>query len=148
MDYERRQALSIEKIKEGFKCHQRGACKMGQFKECPYRYYSDDIISPRTDPFFREHELESVKRCRDELIADCEEYIELLEERIAIMSEGRRRGKWMYFEGVLTCSECNTAFYDEIMEYCGDNVPRYCPWCGTNMEAQEEKEQLNDNTRN
>lgn len=42
-------------------------------------------------------------------------------------------GKWFHFEGTLTCSECKTEFYDDIMEYCGDDVPKFCPSCGAKM---------------
>lgn len=44
-----------------------------------------------------------------------------------------RNGQWEHYEGMLTCSQCGTQYYDDIMEYCGDDVPRYCPNCGANM---------------
>lgn len=42
-------------------------------------------------------------------------------------------GKWRHYEGTLTCSECGTEYYDEIMELCGDEVPKFCPNCGARM---------------
>ena len=44
-----------------------------------------------------------------------------------------KRGSWRHYEGMLTCSECGTKFYDNIMEYCDDDVPKFCPDCGANM---------------
>lgn len=55
----------------------------------------------------------------------CKKTIKLLKEH--------KTGTWRRYEGVLTCSECNTGFYDEIMGYCGDKLPRFCPWCGADM---------------
>ena len=39
-------------------------------------------------------------------------------------------GRWRHYEGMLICSECGAEFYDDIMEYCGDDVPKCCPNCG------------------
>ena len=50
-----------------------------------------------------------------------------------------RRGRWRYYEGMLTCSECGMEFYDDIMEYCGDHVPKFCPECGANMRKDSER---------
>ena len=44
-----------------------------------------------------------------------------------------RRGQWRHYEGVLTCSECGTEYYDDIIEWCGDHVPKFCPDCGADM---------------
>ena len=44
-----------------------------------------------------------------------------------------RKGKWRYYESILTCSECGAEFYDDIKEYCGDDVPKFCPECGADM---------------
>ncbi len=49
----------------------------------------------------------------------------------------RKRGKWRHYEGMLFCSECKTEFYDDIMEYCGDSVPTFCPNCGADMRGAE-----------
>ena len=46
-----------------------------------------------------------------------------------------KTGHWRHYEGMLICSECGAEFYDDIMEYCGDDVPKCCPDCGTKMEA-------------
>ena len=45
----------------------------------------------------------------------------------------RKKGKWWHYEGMLTCSECGMEFYDDIEEYCGDDVPKFCPDCGAEM---------------
>lgn len=49
-----------------------------------------------------------------------------------------RHGRWRHYEGMLYCSECGTEFYDDIMEYCGDNVPKFCPECGADMRKDGE----------
>ena len=46
-------------------------------------------------------------------------------------------GYWRHYEGMLTCSECGAEFYDDIMEYCGDDVPKCCPDCGAKMEVEQ-----------
>ena len=51
-----------------------------------------------------------------------------------------KTGHWRHYEGMLTCSECGSAFYDDIMEYCGDDVPKYCPDCGRRMVEPQESE--------
>lgn len=48
-----------------------------------------------------------------------------------------RHGYWRHYEGMLYCSECGTEFYDDIMEYCGDNVPHFCPECGARMDGKD-----------
>lgn len=47
-----------------------------------------------------------------------------------------RHGRWRNYEGMLTCSECGMEFYDDIMEYCGDHVPKFCPDCGARMDGK------------
>lgn len=53
----------------------------------------------------------------------------------------RRTGHWRHYEGMLICSECGAEYYDGIMEYCGDDVPKCCPDCGSRMiqEGQNER---------
>lgn len=48
-------------------------------------------------------------------------------------------GEWRHYERTITCSECDTEFYDDIMEYCGDDVPRFCPHCGARMNGGGEE---------
>ena len=48
---------------------------------------------------------------------------------------------WRHYEGMLTCSECGAEFYDDIMEYCGDDVPKCCPDCGARMVKPQETKQ-------
>ena len=45
---------------------------------------------------------------------------------------------WWHYEGMLTCSECGAEFYDDIMEYCGDKCPKYCPDCGAKMVEEKD----------
>ena len=53
-----------------------------------------------------------------------------------------KTGHWRHYEGMLICSECGSEFYDDIMEYCGDDVPKCCPNCGAKMvEPQERSEE-------
>ena len=52
-------------------------------------------------------------------------------------AEPVRHGTWRHYERMLTCSECGTMFYDDIMEYFGDAVPRYCPECGADMRGEQ-----------
>jgi len=49
-----------------------------------------------------------------------------------------RHGRWRNYEGMLTCSECGMEFYDDIMEYCGDHVPKFCPDCGARMDGDDD----------
>ena len=48
----------------------------------------------------------------------------------------RPKGKWRQYEGNLTCLVCNAEFYDDIMEYTGDDVPKYCPNCGSDNRGE------------
>ena len=48
----------------------------------------------------------------------------------------RKKGQWWHYEGILTCSECGMEFYDDIEEYCGDDVPKFCPECGADMRCE------------
>ena len=49
----------------------------------------------------------------------------------------RPQGEWFHYEGTLTCSNCKTEIYDDIMEYLGDDVPKFCPNCGADMRGDE-----------
>ena len=53
----------------------------------------------------------------------------------------RKHGRWWHYEGELTCSECGVTIYDDIMSLLGDDVPRFCPNCGAQMEAEPPKEE-------
>lgn len=55
-------------------------------------------------------------------------------------AQPQRTGRWWHYEGHLTCSECETEYYDDIIEYCGDDVPRFCPHCGARMEDNNESD--------
>lgn len=54
-------------------------------------------------------------------------------EHLPPVTPKQRTGHWRHYEGMLICSECGTEFYDDIMEYCGDDVPKWCPDCGCRM---------------
>lgn len=49
----------------------------------------------------------------------------------------RKKGTWRHYEGMLTCSVCGAEFYDEIMEYVGGDVPRFCPDCGADLRGDD-----------
>lgn len=52
---------------------------------------------------------------------------------IEALEQEPKTGHWRHYEGMLICSECGSEFYDDIMEYCGDDVPKCCPDCGAKM---------------
>jgi len=52
---------------------------------------------------------------------------------------------WRHYEGQLTCSECGAVFYDDIMEYCGDDVPKFCPDCGADMRKKHGGDEVDEN---
>ena len=85
--------VDIQKIKAGLKSHH---AEGKHCKGCPYDH-SDSMLDPRIDPSYGRNVIETVKKCRDELLADCMEYIENLEERIAIMTESQDDGKEIPF---------------------------------------------------
>lgn len=47
--------------------------------------------------------------------------------------EPRAKSKWWHYEGILQCCNCSAEFYDDIVEYTGDDVPKFCPNCGADM---------------
>lgn len=60
--------------------------------------------------------------------------VDTLDYMPTIDAETVRHGNWRHYERMLTCSECGTVFYDDIMEYFGEEVPKYCPECGARMD--------------
>lgn len=58
---------------------------------------------------------------------------------MALLEQEPKTGHWRHYEGMLICSECGTEFYDDIMEYCGDDVPKCCPNCGAKMIEPQER---------
>lgn len=52
--------------------------------------------------------------------------------------EPRAKSKWWHYEGILQCCNCSAEFYDDIVEYTGDDVPKFCPNCGADMRGEEE----------
>ena len=65
------------------------------------------------------------------------EKVLLINDLEKLPSAQPKRGKWRHYEGVLKCSECASEFYDNIMEFCGDDVPHFCPDCGADMRTKE-----------
>jgi len=61
------------------------------------------------------------------------DYIQTLNKIMNWLEQEPKTGHWRHYEGMLICSECGTEFYDDIMEYCGDDVPKCCPNCGCRM---------------
>ena len=58
------------------------------------------------------------------------------EKELTAIPSVENRGTWRHYEGMLYCSECGAEFYDEIMEYTGDEVPKHCPDCGADMRGE------------
>lgn len=73
------------------------------------------------------------KKCDTDIIDD---YEEMLAVALGELCTAQRTGRWRHYEGSLTCTECGIEYYDDIMEYCGDAVPRFCPNCGARMEGE------------
>ena len=71
--------MNKDKLKAGLKNHCESMIRCED--DCPYKIH-DPMLDPRIDPDYNKHVLEKVKHCRDELIADCYDYIEQLEKRI------------------------------------------------------------------
>ena len=67
-----------------------------------------------------------------------DEILQMIDEQPTVDAQSVRHGKWRHYGRMLTCSECGTMFYDDIMEYCGNAVPRYCPNCGADMRGEKE----------
>lgn len=49
----------------------------------------------------------------------------------------RKKGTWRHYEGMLTCSVCGAEFDDDITEYFGGDVPRFCPDCGADLRGDD-----------
>lgn len=53
-----------------------------------------------------------------------------------------RRGHWIYDCCDIVCSECGTAFSDEVCYMMRDDVsyhePKHCLWCGAEMSEETE----------
>ena len=75
---------------------------------------------------------QAIAMCRKPCMrnADCSDF-EM--EIMMLPSAEPKTGKWRHYEGMLTCSECASEFYDTIIEFCGDDVPHFCPDCGAKM---------------
>ena len=112
-----------ERIKEGLKhCTSSKGCF-----ECPY---SDDGLS-------------ATIRCKLEIDMDALEYIEILEERVAIMTEGKEvkytpeKGA-LYDQEYWLCGNCNEPI--EIGTVERKHLRNYCYLCGAKIDKGEENE--------
>lgn len=54
------------------------------------------------------------------------------------LPSAQKKGHWRNYEGTLTCSICETEIDNGIMEYCGDDVPMFCPYCGADMRGDDD----------
>lgn len=111
-----------ERIKKGLKhCTSKGCF------ECPY---SDDGFSATIE-------------CKLEIDKDALEYIETLEERIAIMSEGGEikyppeQGE-LYDTVYWFCGNCNEPIEHGSVEQ--KHLPDYCRFCGGRIKKGEDDE--------
>ena len=66
------------------------------------------------------------------------EWVERIELVISRLPSAQKKGHWRNYEGTLTCSVCETEFDNGIMEYCGDDVPMFCPDCGADMRGEDD----------
>ena len=74
------------------------------------------------------------EQCKHEYNKTCGEHCECMEYRVLRdMPSAQKKGHWRNYEGTLTCSVCKTEIDNGIMEYCGDDVPMFCPCCGADM---------------
>ena len=55
---------------------------------------------------------------------------------VSVSENPNKCGTWRHYEGMLYCPKCGAEFYDEIMEYTGDEVPKHCPDCGADMRGE------------
>ena len=65
------------------------------------------------------------------------EFAQLIDFAPTIEAEPVKHGKWRHYEGMITCSACGAEYYDDIMEYLGDDVPHCCPVCEARMDGGE-----------
>lgn len=58
-------------------------------------------------------------------------------------AQQEQNGYWRNYEGYLLCSECGE-YYDDTMEYCGDDVPHICLNCGAKMDRERKDDEHTD----
>lgn len=58
--------------------------------------------------------------------------------RLEDLPSAKTKGHWRHYEGMLTCSNCNAEFYDDICDFTGDDFMKFCPDCGCDMRGEEE----------
>ena len=54
-----------------------------------------------------------------------------------------RHGHWIYDQCDIVCSECGTAYSDEVCYMMRSDVsyhePKYCLWCGARMDGESDE---------
>lgn len=63
----------------------------------------------------------------------CPRWNKVIRNTVGELKLEKPSGTWRHYEGEITCSECGSSFYDEIMDLCGSDVPKFCPHCGADM---------------
>lgn len=98
----------------------------------------DDLISRRDVIDAFNTNLNELVVCGEENAKAVENYLSGVFGKIKCLPSAQpKRGKWRHYEGVLKCSECASEFYDNVMDFCGDDVPHFCPDCGADMRTKE-----------
>ena len=87
----------------------------------------DDVVSREAVHDLIAHLLSDYLHDEDRLKI---ENLDIQVEDLPSVTPKQKAGYWRHYEGMLYCSKCGAEFYDEIMEHCGDDVPKYCPDCG------------------
>lgn len=111
-----------EMIKKAFRICATGKCRDDMGNDCPYLNES---------------------RCTTKVIDDALKCIETLEERVAIMTEGKEvkytpeMGE-LYREKYWFCGNCNEPIVNGVVER--KHLPDYCRLCGARIDKGEENE--------
>ena len=106
----------------------------------------DINVTTNEDCKSRQAVLDEINRIGIKAFETYNDYSELYDfvDGLPPVTPKEKTGHWRHYEGMLICSECGTEFYDDIMEYCGDDVPKCCPNCGAKMVESQESEVRND----
>lgn len=92
---------------------------------------------PCDDCVRRRAVMDCFKKCQPYMATRMFDFEKELFSLPSVNPQEPKTGHWRHYEGMLICSECGTEFYDDIMEYCGDDVPKCCPNCGAKMEGDK-----------
>lgn len=102
----------------------------------PERLADDDFETIRIHLYAFKEEL-----CNQQRWKEANEYQRIIDRFMAFASAEpeRKTGAWRHYEGMLTCPNCNAEFYDDICDFTGDDFPRFCPDCGTEMRGEKDE---------